>query len=164
MSDDQILAALARLEAGQTDFSGRMDRLEAGQTDLSDRMDRMAGGQTDLSERMDRMAAGQTDLSDRMDRMEAGQGALRADLTRFRADLMEEHVGTRTVLVERMDRLQTRIDQLHEECFTAFAQGETVRRHSDGTRAEARELVEQISGLVRQMRMLRSRIDNIEGP
>ena len=68
------------------------------------------------------------------------------------------------MLIARLDRPQGRIDQLQEECFIAFAQGETVRRHSDNTRAESHALAEEISGVLRQVRMLRTRIDQIEGP
>jgi hypothetical protein len=45
MSDDPVLAALARLEAGLSNMTSRMDRLEAGQTKL----------RTDLMERIDRL-------------------------------------------------------------------------------------------------------------
>jgi hypothetical protein len=45
MSDDPVLAALARLEAGLGNVTSRMDRLEAGQTKL----------RTDLMERIDRL-------------------------------------------------------------------------------------------------------------
>jgi hypothetical protein len=102
VSEDAVLAALARLEAGQA-------RLEVGQT-----------------------------------RLDAGYTNLRVDL------------------MARMDRLQARIDQLAQECFVNYAQGETVRRHSDHTRSESRDLVDQISGLVRQVRALRDRIDAVE--
>ena len=103
------------------------------------------------------IAALRSDMASRMDRIETAQGSLRAEL-------LGETISTRTVLMERMDRLQARMDQLHEECFTAFAQGETVRRHSDNTRAETHDLADQVSGLVRQVRMLRTRLDEIEGP
>ena len=67
-------------------------------------------------------------------RFEAGQTALHGDVTKLRADFLEELVAARNVLMERMNRLQSRIDQLREECFLAFAQSETVRRHSENTR------------------------------
>jgi uncharacterized protein YceH (UPF0502 family) len=50
------------------------------------------------------------------------------------------------------------------ECFLAFAQGEAVRRHSDNTRAESHDLATEVSSLMRQVRMLRARLDQIEGP
>ena len=103
------------------------------------------------------IAALRSDMASRMDRIETAQGSLRTEL-------LGETISTRAVLMERMDRFQARMDQLHEECFVAFAQGETVRRHSENTRTESRDLVEQVSGLVRQVRMLRTRLDQIEGP
>jgi hypothetical protein len=43
-----------------------------------------------------------------------------------------------------------------------YTQGEAVHRRIDNTRGEQRDLAEQISGLVRQVRMLRDRVDQIE--
>jgi hypothetical protein len=70
----------------------------------------------------------------------------------------------RTGLMTRMDRLQVRIDQLGDEWFVAYAQHEGVRRHSEHTRAELRDTEDRISGLVRQVRALRDRLDGLEGP
>jgi predicted nuclease with TOPRIM domain len=78
------------------------------------------------------------------------------------ADLHSEIVKTRTDIMERIDRHQARIDQLAQECFVNYAQGEAVHRRIDNTRSEQRDLAEQISGLVRQVRMLRDRVDQIE--
>jgi hypothetical protein len=70
----------------------------------------------------------------------------------------------RIALMGRMDRLQARVDQLGQECFVNYAAGEGIGRRVDNTRQEQRELREQISGLVRQVRMLRDRLDGLEGP
>jgi len=52
MSDDPIISALARLEAGQATMSDRLARLEQGQTqlrgDLMERMDRLQDAITDI--------------------------------------------------------------------------------------------------------------------
>jgi hypothetical protein len=100
---------------------------------------------------LNRLEAGLSRIEAGQARLDAGQTRLEGSQTALRADLME-----------RLDRLQTRFDQLHDECFVAFAQGETVRRHGDNTRAETRDLADQLSGLVRQVRMLRARIEQIE--
>jgi predicted nuclease with TOPRIM domain len=78
------------------------------------------------------------------------------------ADLHGEIVKTRTDIMERIDRHQARIDQVAQECFVNYGQGEAVHRRIDNTRGEQRDLAEQISGLVRQVRMLRDRVDQIE--
>jgi predicted nuclease with TOPRIM domain len=83
-------------------------------------------------------------VTDRLAQIAAGQDKTRADI------------------MERLDRLQGRIDQLAQECFVNYAQGEAVRRHGDNTRAESSDLADQISGLLRQVRALRDRVDEIE--
>lgn len=61
MSDDAILAALARLEAGQEALASRMDRL---QVDVRDRFDR-------LDSKMDKMAAEVSHLGPRVSALAA---------------------------------------------------------------------------------------------
>ena len=90
--------------------------------------------------------------------------AILAAIAKLGDDLRSEITEMRTGLMARMDRLQSRIDQLGQETFVNYAAGEGVSRRIDNTRAEARELRDQISGLLRQVRMLRDRLDGIEGP
>jgi hypothetical protein len=52
-------------------------------------------------------------------RIEAGLGALRNDMA-TRADLTDLRVNA----MARLDRLQARIDQMQQEWFVAYAQGE----------------------------------------
>jgi predicted nuclease with TOPRIM domain len=80
------------------------------------------------------------------------------------ADLRGEIIKTRTEIMARMDRHQGRIDQLAQECFVNYAQGEAVHRRIDNTRAEQTDIRDQLSGLLRQVRALRDRIDGLEGP
>jgi chromosome segregation ATPase len=80
------------------------------------------------------------------------------------ARLEAQALDTRTALMARMDRLQARIDQLGDEWFVAYAQHEGIDRKVDSSRTELRELRDQLSGLIRQVRSLRDRIDAIEGP
>ncbi len=87
---------------------------------------------------------------------------LRGEIGKVVVDLRGEIVKTRTEIMDRIDRHQARIDQLAQECFVNYAQGEAVHRRIDNARGEQRDLAEQISGLVRQVRMLRDRVDQIE--
>lgn len=173
--DNLVLVYLRRIDAVTGELRADLSRLEAGQTELRADIASLKAGQTELRADITRLEAGQTELRADITRLEAGQTALRADMTarmdrleaalaQTRIDFLEELGATRGVLIARLDRLQARIDQLQEECFVAFAQGETVRRISDNTRAESHDLAEQVSGLVRQVRMLPTRIDQIEGP
>jgi hypothetical protein len=97
MNDDPILAALARLEAGQT-------ALEAGQTALK-------AGQTALEAGQTALKAGQTAL-------EAGQTALRVDLMarmdrlQHRMDSLDEHL---TLGFGHSDRVERRAQAVSED-------------------------------------------------
>lgn len=66
MSDDLVLAALARLEAGQASLGQRLERVEASQVSLGQRLDRVEAGllglRVDLGERMDRLQNALTDV------------------------------------------------------------------------------------------------------
>jgi predicted nucleic acid-binding Zn-ribbon protein len=70
----------------------------------------------------------------------------------------------RAAMMARMDRLQTRIDQLGDEWFVAYAQHEGLGRRIDNARSETTDIRDQISGLMRQVRALRDRLDGLEGP
>ena len=87
-----------------------------------------------------------------------------AAIAKLGVDLRGEIVTSRTEIMARIDRMQARVDQLAQECFVNYAAGEGIGRRVDNTRQEQRELREQISGLVRQVRMLRDRLDALEGP
>lgn len=66
--------------------------------------------------------------------------AIKDGQTKLRSDLMA-----------RMDRLQARIDQLGDEAFVTYAQY-----------LPPQGLQDQVSGLVRQMRRMRQRLDALE--
>ncbi len=94
MSDAAILAALARLEAGQEALAGRMDRL---QVDVRDRFDR-------LDSKMDKMAAEVSHLGPRVSALESDFAGhyVRAATTNNRLDELD----VRLSLIER--RLEVR--------------------------------------------------------
>ena len=94
-----------------------------------------------------------TQILERLIAIEAGQFGLRTEVGELRTGLMG-----------RMDRLQARIDQLGQEVFVNYAAGEGISRRIDHTRSETADIRDQISGLVRQVRMLRDRMDGLEGP
>ena len=94
MSDDPILAALTRLEAGQADMSGRLIRLEAGQADMSGRLIRLEAGQADTSDRLTRLEAGQTSL---------------------RTDFLAELGSTRAAIMEKVEGLQDSVTAIRDD-------------------------------------------------
>ena len=129
MSDDPILAALARLETGQAAMFSRLERLEDGQAALATGMERLEAGQAALTTRLDRFDAGQTrlraDLMDRMDRLQDQLTDMRNDIavnfgtadaahrandnTREQLSLLREQVS---VMYQQIKRLEARVREI----------------------------------------------------
>jgi hypothetical protein len=103
MSDDPVLAALARLEAGLGNVTSRMDRLEDGQTQL----------RTDLMERIDRLQHTVDSVKDDIvvtyganDRIERIAKSA-SDETRALGEVVR-------AMQRQIKRLQTDVDQLRD--------------------------------------------------
>ncbi len=77
-------------------------------------------------------------------RLEAGQTALRVDL------------------MERMDRLQHRMDSLDEHLTMGLGHSDRVERKSDGVAEQNRLLAEQMTTMHRLLRRLEGRINGLE--
>ena len=96
MSEDPILAALARLEAGQEALANRIDRMQHEQsimrTETRDRFDRLEG-------KVDRLAADVAHMGPRLSQMETDFGGqyVRAATANTRLDALD----TRISLIER---------------------------------------------------------------
>jgi predicted nuclease with TOPRIM domain len=97
MSDEPILSALARLEAGQADMADRLGRLEAGQQKLTHVIER-------AEVKVDRLTDDMTDVKGRLSSVEqavvswggsvAGQ-SLRIDRLEIRLSLVERRLEIR---------------------------------------------------------------------
>ncbi len=145
-SDALILAALERLEAGQTqlraELATRMERLQ----------DAVAAVETSIAAMETRIAAIET----RMDAQDETLG-------RFRADLVDELGRTRSVLMARMDRLQDALVSQHEADVVNFGAAERAERIAKGAVDEGRILGEQFNALVRQVRRLEEEVRILRG-
>jgi chromosome segregation ATPase len=106
MSDDPILSALARLEAGQADMSDRLARLEAGQADMSDRLARLESGQANMSDRLGRLEASVARIDAGVTRLETRVAAVEAEQTRLR-----EQINTK--LDDILDKLSANRADIH---------------------------------------------------
>lgn len=135
-SNTPILAALERLENGQT-------QLENGQTQM----------RVDLMARMDQLARTTGIRMDAQDEV----------LSRFRADLVEELGRTRSALMARMDRLQEALVSQHEADVVNFGAAERAERIAKGAVDEGRILGEQFNALVRQVRRLEEEVRTLRG-
>ncbi len=122
MSDDPILAALIRIEAGQIEYRQRFEALERRFDTLEQRFDK-------LEQRFDKLEAGQTQLRvavmDRIDRLENALSEIRDDIgvNMGRADRAHQAAdSTRselrelsqemTVMWRQIKRLDTRVSDI----------------------------------------------------
>ncbi len=152
-SDALILAALERLEAGQTqlraELATRMERLQ----------DALAAVETSIAAVETRIAAIETRIAAIETRMDAQDETL----GRFRADLVDELGRTRSVLMARMDRLQDALVSQHEADVVNFGAAERAERIAKGAVDEGRILGEQFNALVRQVRRLEEEVRILRG-
>ena len=77
VSDDPVLAALARLEHGQRSLDDRLQTLEQWQRTLEQGQKSLEQGQRELSARIDRT---RSELMDRMDRLQDTVTTIRDDI------------------------------------------------------------------------------------
>ena len=83
-------------------------------------------------------------MDGRLDRLEAGQNKLRADV------------------MERIDRVQNAVTQLRDDYAVNFGASDAVKRANENTREELRSLSEVVFTLVRQLRAVSGRVDQLE--
>jgi len=142
-SSAPILAALERLENGQTQMHAELGRLENGQTQM----------RVDLMARMDQLARTTETRMDIQDEV----------LARFRADLVDELGRTRSALMARMDRLQETLVRQQEDDVVNFGAADRAERIAKGAVDEGRILGEQFNALVRKVRSLEEEIRILRG-
>jgi chromosome segregation ATPase len=135
MSDSLVLAALIRLEAGQS-------KLEAGQTQLE-------AGQTRLEAGLTRLETGQAEL-------EAEFGRLQAEQNSLRSDFLAELGRTRSDILERVERLEDAVNRIRDDIAVNMGAVEQVERVNEHTRADVRTLREQMSIMWKQIKQLQT--------
>ena len=95
-------------------------------------------------------------------RLEAGQGRLEVDMKSMRSDFLHELGNTRADVMDRMDRLQHRLDGLDEHLTMGLGNADRVERQADGVAEQNRILREQMTSMMKLLRMLEGRINNLE--
>jgi uncharacterized phage infection (PIP) family protein YhgE len=163
MSHDPILAALARLEAGQADVSDRLARLEAEQAGMSDRLARWEAGQAQLEAGQARLEAGQARLEAGQARLEAGQAQLEAGQSKLRSDFLDELGSTRAALMGRIDTLQDSLTEIRDDIAVNYGASNAAVRANDNTREQLGLLREQVNVMYQQIKRLESRVRDITG-
>jgi chromosome segregation ATPase len=138
MSDNLVLASLARLEGGQTSMQATLTSVQAGLTGVQRGLTSVQTGLTDVQ-------TGLTALENR-------QTALEDSQTKLRVDVMA-----------RMDRLENRLTEIRDDIGVNM--GSTRRAHeaADNTRSEVRLLGEQVNVMWRQMKRLEQQVRDITG-
>jgi hypothetical protein len=101
-----------------------------------------------------------TDMSD--DPILAALARLEAGQTTLRTDFLDELGRTRADLMDRMDRLQHRLDGLDERLTTGLGNSDRVERKADGVVEQNRLLAEQMTTMHKLLRKLEARIAALE--
>jgi uncharacterized coiled-coil DUF342 family protein len=137
--DNPILAALARLEAGQATLQQSVAAL-ATRAELAQVRVELTEVRAELTQSVAALAT-RTELTQ-----------VRAELTQMRVDLMA-----------RMDRLEDGLTAIRNDIAVNFGAADVVKRANDNTREEVRSLGEMVSALVRKVRALETRVREIAG-
>ena len=134
MSDDPVLAALGRLEEGQTRFQEGLTRLEGSQAKLEENQTRLQEGQTrlrvDVMDRLDRH-------EDRLTKLETGQSQLRADM------------------MGRFEHVENRLGEIRDDIGVNIGRAD----HADTSARAARD---ELKTMWRMIQKLQTRVDGLE--
>jgi chromosome segregation ATPase len=134
MSEDRILAALNRLEAGQSLLSA---------------------GQADMSGRLERLEAGQQSMSGHLERLETGQQSLRADF-------FEELGKTRAAIMDKVETLQDAITAIHDDIAVNFGAVDQMRLVNNNTRDEMRGLTDTVARMMTLILRLQTEVAELK--
>jgi hypothetical protein len=96
------------------------------------------------------------DVVDLIHGIGAGLGSLREDVTRQLTEF-------RTVLMERMDRLQDAITAIRDDIGATMTGSERAQEAADHTRDELRLLGEQVTVMARQIQRLQTDVRQLKG-
>jgi hypothetical protein len=138
MSDTLLLAALARLETGQSDI---------------------LNGVASLRGEVASLRAEVAALDAKYDALDAKFDAMRADIAR----LDRSHTTLRVDLMARMDRLQNNLNALRDDIAVNYGASDAVKRANDNTREELRGLGDIVSARYRKVIALEARVRQITG-
>ena len=123
-------------------------------SDVSEIRTRLGGVETRMASmetRMTSMETRMTGIESRVEQLWDAIAEVRASLTQIRAEIMD-----------RIDRLQDRFQARHDDGVVQFAAIERAKRLMKTTRGDIDTLTEQLNALIRQIRMLTSRVDHLE--
>jgi cell division protein FtsB len=137
MSDDPILAALSRLEAGQTHMVADVTQVRADLTHTAAELTHLAAGQTHMAAELTHLAAGQTHLA--------------AELTQVRAEAADFR-----------DQVLNRLTAIREDIGVNMARVDRVAETVTDLRAELVSLRGENAALWRMIKAIESRVDQIE--
>lgn len=139
MSDDPILAALARLEAGQAE-------LQAGQTELRT-------GLADV----------RTELTDGLADLKSGQQNLHAVIRTLRMDFLSELGGRTVAITEKIAELKGEVTAIRDDIAVNMGAADAMQKANDNTRELVRLLGEQFSIMWKQLKQVQQDIRDLKG-
>jgi chromosome segregation ATPase len=160
MSDDPVLAAIARLEiafnASLGDVRGDLTGIRADQTSMRADLADFRTGLTDFRADLTDFRADMTGMRVDMGRLEV---AVETSLRDVRADMTQ----MRAAIMDRIDRLQNRMTEIRDDLGVAMGSAEAMHRANDNTRELVRLQGEQLSIMFRQIKRLEEKVRTITG-
>jgi predicted nucleic acid-binding Zn-ribbon protein len=152
MSEDLILAALARLEGSHNEMRGEMSGMRGEITGIRGEMTDMRVEMSDMQSKLTDLHAGMADHGAKIDRLESGQSLMRSELTTLRVELMA-----------RMDRLQNTLTLVQDDITVNMGAADAAFRVNENTREDVRALREQVSVMWRQLKTVEAKVRQITG-
>ena len=112
--------------------------------------------QSAMSQGMDRL---RTHVTEEIDRLRTH---VMEEIDEVRTDLRVDIIATRSEIMERLDRQQSRLEAMFADIGVNWHSAERVERKVEADRDEIRLLVATVSELTRGLRMLETRLANLE--
>jgi peptidoglycan hydrolase CwlO-like protein len=162
-STQRVLDALVRLEEGQAGIRADQASIRADQASLRDGQASIRADQASLRDDQASLRDGQASIRADQASLRDGQASLRDGQTSLRAEFLAELGNTRSAIMNRVDRLENRITEIHNDIEVAMGSTEAAQRVNDNTRADLRTLGEQVSVMWKQIKRLESQVRDITG-
>jgi prefoldin subunit 5 len=108
------------------------------------------------------MGAGVVKLDTSVAKLQTSVAKLEAGQTSLRVDFLAELGSTRGAIMERIDRLQNRFDEMLVDANAGFNNMARVEDRGISTQKELRAMVEQYNYLYRRMQGMDARLRSLE--
>ena len=160
-----ILETLGRVEAGQAAMRAELGMLHDDQAAMRAEMTGVRGDVVTLRDDLTAVRGDLTAVRDDLTAVRGDMTAVRGDQAAMRADFATraDMLSMRAELMGRMDRLQDAVTAQQSDIAVNFGASDAVRRATENTREEVRGHYELLMILVRRVRVLERRLNDLAG-